>query len=125
MIAPLTQRQQDLIVKNLVSACKDINKLNGTGYKFIYLASGFIAHYNIDGFKSYYSNAGKLQRTIEENAQYNQWKNFSKGDDNYDYYMSRREVYNRVLGHFCAQEFFGQFGKHLIDRGAMQIVHIG
>ena len=108
MIAPLTEKQKTLIVNNLVSACKDINKLNGTGYKFINTASGFIAHYNIDGFKAYYSNEGKLQRTIEENARYNQWKNFREGDDNYEYYMSRRDVYNRVLGHFCAEEFFRQ-----------------
>ena len=107
MLAPLTQRQQDLIVKNLVSACKDINKLNGTGYKFIYLASGFIAHYDLNGFKAYYSEHS-LQDDIEANAQFNQWKNFREGDDNYDYYMSRRDVYNRVLGHFCAEEFFRQ-----------------
>ena len=31
----LTEKQQALIVKNLVAACKNIEKLNGTGFNFI------------------------------------------------------------------------------------------
>ena len=114
MLAPLTQRQQDLIVKNLVSACKDINKLNGTGYKFIYLASGFIAHYDLNDFKAYYGRHS-LKKNIEVNARYNMFNNFREGDDNYAYYMSRKDVYQRVLGHLCAEEFFRQH---------VQIVHV-
>jgi hypothetical protein len=104
MIAPITARQQALIAKNLIAACKDINKLNGTGYKFINTASGFIAHYNLEGFKDYYSDQS-LQDDIEANARFNQWGNFNKHDENYEYYMSRKNVYNMVLGHFCAQQF--------------------
>ena len=49
-LAPLTERQKVLIVSNVVKACKDITLLNKTGYNFLYLASGFIAHYNLHGF---------------------------------------------------------------------------
>jgi hypothetical protein len=104
MIAPITARQQQLIAKNLIAACKDISKLNGTGYKFIYQASGFIAHYDINGFKSYYEDHS-LQDDIEQNARFNMWGNFNKHDDNYEYYMSRKETYQRVLGAFAAQQF--------------------
>lgn len=55
MLIPYTEKQKSLIVNNIVKACSDIEKLNGTGYKFIYLANGFIAHYNINGFKDHYS----------------------------------------------------------------------
>ena len=53
-LTPLSKRQQDLIVSNVVKACKDITLLNKTGYNFLYLASGFIAHYNLHGFIDFY-----------------------------------------------------------------------
>jgi len=95
-IAPLTEKQMDLIVKNVVAAVRDITKLNGTGYKFINLASGFIAHYNLRGFIARYSD-GSLGAAIKRNARQNRWDNFKPGDENYDYYMTKREVYNRIL----------------------------
>jgi len=113
MIEPISFKQQELIAKNLFKACQDINKLNGTGYKFINTASGFIAHYNIHGFKDYYSEHS-LQNDIEQNARFNMWSNFHKGDDNYEYYMSRKAVYQRVLGLFAAQEFIKKHVIHVI-----------
>lgn len=113
---PLTQTQQANIVRNVLAACKDINKLNGTGYKFLNLASGFIAHYDLNGFKAHYNEPGSLQRDIEANARANQWSNFRPGEQHADYYHSKRDTYNKILGHFCAQEFIRQ---HL------QIIHIG
>jgi hypothetical protein len=107
MIPPIPEKQKTLIIKNLVSACKDINKLNGTGYRFISTASGFIAHYDINGFKAYYDRH-KLQKNIEVNAPYNMFNNFREGDENYAYYMSRKDIYQRVLGYFVAQEFMDQ-----------------
>lgn len=46
------------IVNNieLVFKTGDIQKLNNPSYKFIYLLSGFIAHYNLNGFQSAYSD---------------------------------------------------------------------
>jgi len=102
MIEPLSERQKSLIVNNVVKACGDINKLNKTGYKFLYLASGFIAHYNLQGFISHYDDEGfftqaNLKQSILDNASQNQWDNFSPSDQNYDYYMSKKDVYNRII----------------------------
>jgi hypothetical protein len=92
----LTIKQQNLIVNNVVKACSDISKLNGTGYKYLYLCSGFIAHYNIDGFKSHYEDAS-LIRDILHNAESNTWANFREGDKNYHYYKSKAQVYKKIV----------------------------
>jgi hypothetical protein len=114
-MTPLTPKQQANIVRNVLAACKDIEKLNRTGYDFLYLASGFIAHYDIHGFKAYYSEHS-LQRDIEANARANQWNNFRAGERDADYYHSKRDVYNKILGHFCAREFIRQH---------VTLIHIG
>jgi hypothetical protein len=107
---PLTATQQARIVNNVTAACRDINKLNSTGYSFLYLASGFIAHYDINGFKAHYSEPGSLQADIEANARANQWHNFRKGERDADYYHSKRDTYNAILGRFCAAEYFNRHG---------------
>ena len=108
-MTPLTTAQQANIVRNVLAACKDISKLNRTGYGFINLASGFIAHYDLNGFKSYYDEPGSLQRDIEAYARQNQWANFRTGERDADYYHSKRDTYNKILGHFCANEYHHQF----------------
>jgi hypothetical protein len=115
MIKPFTERQKKMIVKNLILACADINQLNKQGYDFIYQANGFIAHYDLHGFKAAYSD-GSLQSDIERNARMNMWGNFREGDQNYDYYMSRKDIYQRILGAFSAQEFVRQH---------IQFIHVG
>ena len=92
----LTDRQQTLIVNNVVAACKDITKLNKTGYNFLYLASGFIAHYDLHGFIDFYNHVS-LKNDIVGFANQNQWKNFCPGERDYEYYMSKADVYNRIL----------------------------
>ena len=92
----LTEKQKNLIVNNIVKACSDIEKLNGTGYKYIYLASGFIAHYNIGGFKDHYSRYD-LESDIIKNLQSNLWLNFREGDRDYQYYKSKADVYRRIV----------------------------
>lgn len=95
-LQPMTQKEQDLTVKNVLAACKDITKLNKRGYNFLYLASGFIAHYNIQGFKDYYTD-NSLVQDILGHASYNQWRNFGPDERDYDYYMAKRRVYNRIV----------------------------
>jgi hypothetical protein len=95
-LAPLTERQKTLIVSNVVKACKNIDNLNKTGYKYLYLCSGFIAHYNLYGFIASYTGE-TLKRDILSYAGQNQWKNFRPGERDYDYYMSKADVYNRIL----------------------------
>ena len=96
MLTPMTQKEQDLTVKNVLAACKDINKLNSRGYKFLHLANGFIAHYDINGFKAFYE-AFSLTKDIIDNATQNQWRNFQPGDRDYDYMMAKKAVYNRIV----------------------------
>jgi hypothetical protein len=107
---PLTDIQQTRIVNNVIAACRDINKLNETGYKFIMNCNGFIAHHDRHGFIAEYSRPGSLQRDIEVNASANQWHNFRKGERNADYYHSKRDTYNAILGRFCAAEYFNRHG---------------
>jgi len=95
-LTPLTERQKTLIVNNVVKACKNINSLNKTGYNFIYLCSGFIAHYDLYGFISHYSDYS-LKQDILSFAGQNQWKNFRPGERDYDYMMAKKDVYNRIL----------------------------
>ncbi len=96
MLTPLTTQEQALIVKNVVSACKNIDRLNGTGYKFINLACGFIAHYNLGGFKDFYSRYS-LKADIRRHAKSNMWDNFRVGEQNYEYYMTKKAVYKAIL----------------------------
>ena len=96
MLVALTERQKTLIVNNVVKAVKNIDNLNKTGYNFLYLASGFIAHYDLYGFIASYTGKS-LKQDIISYAGQNQWKNFRPGESNYDYYMSKADVYNRIL----------------------------
>lgn len=125
-MTPLTTRQKQLIAKNVLAACKDITKLNKTGYDFLSQANGFIAHYDLEGFKAYYSDVS-LQCDIECNAVANQWRNFRQGERNYDYYMAKREVYNMILGGFVAREMLDTQYSQAVDflRSHVQFVHIG
>lgn len=95
-LTPLTERQKALIVNNVVKACKNIDNLNKTGYNFLYLCSGFIAHYDLYGFISHYSDFN-LKQDLLSYAGQNQWKNFRPGERDYEYYMSKADVYNRIL----------------------------
>lgn len=94
-IKPLTERQQTLIVNDVVRATKDITRLNKIGYHFINLASGFIAHYNLYGFIDYYTKHN-LKEDILRNKRNNMWNNFRPGDNSYDYYMTKKRVYERI-----------------------------
>lgn len=96
-LVALTERQKSLIVSNVVKACKNIDNLNKTGYKYINLCSGFIAHYDLYGFISAYSNPGSLKRDIISYAGQNQWNNFRPGERDYDYMMAKKDVYNRII----------------------------
>lgn len=95
-IKPLTVAQQKRIIKNVVAACQDITKLDKTGYGFIYLASGFIAHYDLGGFIAYYSGRS-LRNDIMKKRSLNMWDNFREGEQNYEYYMSKKAVYVGIL----------------------------
>jgi len=123
---PLNNREKQLISKNILAACKDINKLNKRGYDFINVASGFIAHYDINGFKAYYSEHS-LQDDIERFAKQNQWSNFRKGEGYYDYYMAKRDCYNMILGGLVARQAFDEQFGHPMEflRTHLTIIRVG
>lgn len=108
MLKPYTHRQLKLIVGNILNACKDINELKPIGYKFIHIASGFIAHYNINGFKCYYSRPeNNLARDILKNVENNQYSNFDYNHNDFDYYRVKRKIYNLIV------EGINQYGLYL------------
>ena len=96
MLKPITKTTADRIVANVLKAAKNIESLNSTGYNFLYLASGFIAHYNLGGFKAHYSDCS-LKSDILNFARFNQWTNFTPADRDYAYYQSKKAVYNRIV----------------------------
>lgn len=108
MLIPLTEKQRRTICKNVVDAAKDIKKLNKNGYDFLYLASGFIAHYNIHGFKEHYEEHS-LRKDILLFERQNEWKNFSPGDQNYAYYMAKADVYKRICESIRMLEVMGEY----------------
>lgn len=110
----LTPTQQKRIVNNVVAACSDIDKLNKQGYNFLYLCSGFIAHYDLYGFQAYYSDHS-LEQDLADNARSNQWHNFKPSDHLYEYMMQKRETYNMILGALAAKQFM---------RDHIQVIHI-
>jgi hypothetical protein len=95
----LTNRQTDLIVSSLrkVFQTGDTQHLSKSAYNFLYLCSGFIAHYNLYGFRDEYQDVSYLKRMILANVSNNQWNNFRAGERDYDYYMQKRDIYNRIV----------------------------
>lgn len=99
----INQKTQALIIKNVLAACGNIEKLNKRGYDFLYQCSGFIAHYDLEGFKEYYRD-NSLVADLEANYLQNQWRNYRTGERFADYYHSKRDIYNAILGNLLAVE---------------------
>jgi hypothetical protein len=95
-LTALSQRQKSLIVNNVARAVRNIDELNRTGYKYLYLCSGFIAHYDLYGFIAHYSDRD-LKQDILSYAGANEWKNFRPGDQDYEYYKSKADVYRQII----------------------------
>ena len=95
-----TPRQVQLIVSSFrnVFQQNEISKLTKAAYKFIYLASGFIAHYDLYGFRGHYADVESLKEEILRNQRMNQWNNFRPGERDYDYYMQKKAIYNMIVG---------------------------
>jgi hypothetical protein len=97
-LEPLSDRQTKMIVSNIAKVAKtgDTNYLTKQAYRFLNLSSGFIAHYNLFGFRAYYADQGDLATDILNNRPNNQWANFRPGEKDYEYYMAKRDCYNRI-----------------------------
>jgi hypothetical protein len=94
-----TPRQCDMIVNSFakVFATGDIENLTNSAYHFLMLCPGFIAHYNLGGFRGHYEDVQYLMNDIVRNLPANQWKNFTERDQDYAYRMQEKEIYNRVV----------------------------
>lgn len=95
MLMKMPDREKELTIKNIIAAVKDIDKLNKRGYNFLYLASGFIAHYNLHGFIDNYRE-NSLRDNILNNQSMNTWNNFSASDKDYEYYHQKGEIYKEI-----------------------------
>lgn len=96
---PITAAEEKQIVNSIkrVFAKNDIEALTKKAYNFIYLASGFIAHYDIYGFRGVYANPKDLARELIQNKEINKWENFHPGERDYEYYMSKARVYKELV----------------------------
>jgi hypothetical protein len=97
MLVPHTEAEKLHIINAVKRAVVDPSKLTKKAYNFLYLSSGFIAHHNKYGFISQYSAPGKLKDTILSHQKQNQWSNFRENDKDYAYYMSKADIYNRIV----------------------------
>jgi hypothetical protein len=97
-----TLRQTDLIVSSIrkVFQTGDINHLSKSAYDFLSLSSGFIAHYNLYGFRCAYDNVNDLKAQLAQSYAANQWNNFRSGERDYHYMMQKKEIYNRICALF-------------------------
>jgi hypothetical protein len=96
MLTPYTERQKSMIVSNVLKALDNPEKLSKQAYKYLYLCSGFTAHYDHGGFISYYQDHS-LKNDVLRFKDSNQWRNFSPSDRDYQYYQSKADIYNRII----------------------------
>ena len=96
-LIPISEIKANLIVNNLIKAStEDLNALTDDAYRFIHIASGFIAHYNKYGFIEEYSIAENLGDDILKYRDDNQHHNFTPGERDYEYMFQKQNIYNRV-----------------------------
>jgi hypothetical protein len=91
----------------LVFKTGDINKLNGTAYKFITLHMGFIAHYDLYGFRDSYQDLNQLAKTLQtseysDNSNHNlEWANKCEADGDFSKWYGaayNKSVANTIRG---------------------------
>lgn len=94
-----TERQIKLIENSIrrVVEKNSIDYLTKQAYRFLYLSSGFIAHYNLFGFMDYYSHVPDSIRDILNFAEQNTWSNYTPGEKDYNYYHQKSVIYARIV----------------------------
>jgi hypothetical protein len=95
-IEPYSPEEEQKIIRDCIKAARDIESMTGRAYDFLYSADGFIAHYDKYGFMEHYGEPGSLKRDIFEYQREKQWGNFHPKDENYDYYMQQKKIYNTI-----------------------------
>lgn len=99
MIKPRPEKEAKSIVKNIVAVLDsgNIELLTKASYQYLSSCVGFIAHYNLQGFKDEYRETGRLRRHLEKFKSMNQWENFTPKDPMYNFQMQKKEIYNSIL----------------------------
>jgi hypothetical protein len=94
-----TEAEIKAILKSIreVFEYRNIEYLTKSAYGYLYLCSGFIAHYNLNGFRDAYRNIETLREALFSNEPMNQWRNFLPEDHDYEYMMQKRNIYNRIV----------------------------
>ena len=93
----------DAIIENIDTVLKtrDIEKLSNTAYKFVMNISGFIAHYNLNGFKCSYRNVDDLESGIRESIdtrEHNRYidKGYFSECEQSEYYAEKSRILNHL-----------------------------
>jgi len=94
----LTAKQENAISGNVIKTIEtgDIRELTKAAYNYLYLCSGFIAHYDGAGFCAHYQNTEDLRRAILRHKSDNQWLNFRPGEKDFEYYRQKAKIYNAI-----------------------------
>jgi hypothetical protein len=95
-LIPCSPEEEQKVIRDCVKAARDIKSMTDRAYKYLYLAGGFIAHFNKLGFMEHYEEPGSLKKAIFEYQRENQYNNFGPKDDGYDYYMQKKKIYNTI-----------------------------
>ncbi len=93
----------DQVYNNIVNILEtgDIKKMRKNTYNFLYLTSGFIAHYNQGGFMDYYQDVEQLRDDLLassdiKNPGYYLESFFTDKPEQADYYKSNAELLKKL-----------------------------
>ena len=91
------------IIKSIeeVIKTKNIDNLTKDTYDFVNALSGFIAHYNINGFKTHYENTADFVKDLQNSADlsnYNRYitDSFFSKNEQKQYYADKREILKNI-----------------------------
>jgi len=82
---------------NLVFRTREIDKLNNPTYEFVMNLSGFIAHYDLNGFKAHYHDLRDLIKDLKECSDVLRPDYCLECDFQKDYYKSKSETLKGIL----------------------------
>lgn len=93
------------IIRSVESVLKtgDIDKLTQDAYGFVMNMSGFIAHYDINGFKSEYNNTADLLRELQKSVDVSDAERYINdswfsNNEQSEYYASKTEILVAIRG---------------------------
>lgn len=96
-LKPRCEGKKNRILRSfaMVFLMQDIEQLNKYAYDFINVASGFIAHYNLHGFRAHYGSSEALAEDILFNER-NKNTNYSPNEKDYPYYKQKADMYAQI-----------------------------